>query len=661
MFWGGRGEDRGRYIISDKGQRDGEDIWSSQDSDGHYVIQEIINTAKGLKPGEMATVRYRWQNPGEAEPRWKIARLAHYVPWDWVIGTSVYEDELQTYRTMLSDGRLRMTRVMGLAGAVITILIGMVFILLTLRITRPIRQMTVSAERISGGDLDQVVEVSSRDEIGVLARTFNLMTSKLRDSMEGLKKSEENYRLIFENALEGLFQLSLEGVFLSANPAMAEILGYSSSEELIAGVTDIARDVYVNPDDRDAMVATLLEEGKIVGVETRFYRSDRAKIWVSMSARMVFDNDGKPVRIEGFIADISHQKEAEEEKKRLEAQLTQAQKMEAIGTLAGGIAHDFNNILSVIVGYTELALEDIPETDKAQEELREVLLAGERAKELVKQILAFSRTMATESSPIALRTVVKETLKMLRSIIPSTIEIRQNLAASGLVMSDPTQINQIVMNLCTNAVHAMDEGGGILEVALSDVTMEKPTVFHDFDLSPGPYLKLAVRDTGKGIPPEIMDRIFEPYFTNKEMGRGTGLGLSVIHGIIRSHNGAITCRSIPNEGTTFEVYLPVIISEAPEEGPVLEAPLPVGNERILLVDDEQGLVKMGTEMLRQERVCGGGLHAQHGGSGAVSRGFPGVRSGDHRYDHAGDDRRPIGYGTYQNPPRYPHHHVHGIQ
>ena len=594
---GGGGESRGRYIISDKGERNGEDVWSSQDSDGHYVIQEIITTAKGLKPGEMATVRYRWQNPGEAAPRWKIARLAYYAPWDWVIGTSVHEDELQAYSTLLSDGRLRMTRIMGLAGVLITVLIGVVFIPVTLKITRPIRQMTLSAERISRGDLDQVVEVSSRDEIGILARTFNLMTSKLRDSMEGLRKSEENYRLIFENALEGFLQSSLEGALLSANPAMAEMLGYASPEELIAGARDLGREVYLNPDDRDAMVATLLEEGKVAGFETRFKRKDGTGIWVSISARMVYDSNGKPLLIEGFISDINDQKEAEEEKKRLEAQLTQAQKMEAIGTLAGGIAHDFNNILSAIIGYTELALDDLAETDKAREELHEVLKSSDRARDLVKQILTFSRMAETEFSPISLCTVVKEALKMLRSIIPSNIDIRQDLAASGLVMSAPTQINQIVMNLCTNAVHALDESGGILEVALTEVAIERPEVFHDFDISPGTYLKLAVRDNGKGIPPEIVDRIFEPYFTTKEMGRGTGLGLSVIHGIIRSHHGAITCRSVPDEGTTFEVYLPRIISEVQQDGPVAEGTLPVGHERILFVDDEPSLVRMGVEML----------------------------------------------------------------
>ena len=190
--------------------------------------------------------------------------------------------------------------------------------------------------------------------------------------------------------------------------------------------------------------------------------------------------------IVAIIRDITNQKKAEEEKKRLEALLTQAQKMEAIGTLAGGIAHDFNNILSVIIGFTELAMDDIAQNDTVLGELKQVLKASERAKDLVKQILTFSRMTSTEYSPIALRTVVKEALKMLRSVIPSTIEIRQNLSVKGLVMSDPTQINQILMNLSTNAVHAMDETGGILEVSLQEVTIDNADDYHDLDISPDP-------------------------------------------------------------------------------------------------------------------------------------------------------------------------------
>jgi HAMP domain-containing protein len=218
----GGGQNRGHYVISYKGERDGEDIWSSKDSDGHYVIQEIIGKAKTLKTGDMTTVRYRWQNPGEKNPRWKIAHIAYYEPWDWVIGTGVYEDELHAYSILLENGRKQMINGMGLAGILITVLVGMTGIFIAWSITRPVRQMTRVAEKIIGGDLNQVVDVESQDEIGVLARTFNLMTGKIQQSMENLRKSEEKYRGIFENALEGLFQNSIQGRFLSVNPALAK-------------------------------------------------------------------------------------------------------------------------------------------------------------------------------------------------------------------------------------------------------------------------------------------------------------------------------------------------------------------------------------------------------------------------------------------------------
>jgi PAS domain S-box-containing protein len=432
----GGGQNRGRYVISYKGERDGEDIWSSRDSDGHYVIREIIHNAKTLKPGEMTTVRYRWQNQGETEPRRKIARIAYYEPWDWVIGAGVYEDELQAYSTLLEDGRLRMIRGMGLAGILITILVGMIGIFITWRIMRPVRQMTRVAEKIIGGDLNQVVDVKSHDEIGVLARTFNLMTDKINQSMDSLRKSEEKYRGIFENALEGIFQNSVKGRILSANPAMAHILGYDSPEELISSMNNVKNQLFVNPDKSRELISVMWDQRIVSGVEAQVYRKDRVKIWISISARMVCDDGGKPVFIEGSFTDISRRKRAEEEKLQLESRLTQAQKMESIGTLAGGIAHDFNNILSAIIGFTELAMIDIESREKVQKALKQVYKAGIRAKELVKQILTFSRMTETDFSPISLKHMINESLKMLRSVIPSTIEIKSNIPVDGLVMSE---------------------------------------------------------------------------------------------------------------------------------------------------------------------------------------------------------------------------------
>lgn len=595
----GGGQNRGRYIISYKGERDGENIWSIRDSDGRYIAQDIIKEAKTLQKNEMFTMRYRWKNQGEKEARWKIVRITYYAPWDWVIGAGAYEDELQTYRTLLEDGRIRMIRAMGLAGILITALVGLIGILLTWRITRPVRQMTRVAEKIIAGDMNQVVDEMSHDEIGVLAHTFNLMTDQINQSMENLRKSEEKYREIFENALEGLFQISMEGRFLSVNPAMAHILGYDSAEELVERMTDIKNELLVDAKASDKLNAIMADQGDVSGFELQIYRKDRVKIWVATSARLVHDDTGNPDYIEGFVTDISRRKKAEEEKLQLESRLTQAQKMESIGTLAGGIAHDFNNILSAIIGFTELAVMDIDQKEKVLKALKQVHKAGIRAKELVKQILTFSRMTETEYAPIALKYIISDSLKMLRSVIPSTIEIKSTLSVDGLVMSDATQIHQIMMNLCTNAVHAMDEKGGILDIRLQDVSIDTMKDSKDLDLAPGPYVLLSIRDTGAGIPPDVMDRIFEPYFTTKKPGRGTGLGLSVIHGIVKSHSGAIKCKSILQKGTTFDVYLPRIETDQTPLEPPEQTPFPTGHERILFVDDEKELANLAVDILER--------------------------------------------------------------
>lgn len=313
----GQGQDRGHYIISQNGERDGEDIWETKDSDSHYVVQKIIKKALALKPGQRATIRYRWQNPGDNSPRWKIARLAYYQPWDWVIGASTYEDELQAYRSVLSGGRIRMTNVMGAAGLALTIVIGLFGTLMTWTITRPVRAMTKAVETITRGDLNQRVSIHSRDEIGALAQAFNAMTSRLAQTIEGLRASEEKYRDIFEKAIEGLFQTTLDGRFLSASPAMARILGYDSPEELIASVTDLQHQLYVHPKERDAILAPIVESDLTVEREVQLYRKDRHVIWGSLNIRAMRDNEGRILFLQGFLTDVTKRKRTEEELQRV--------------------------------------------------------------------------------------------------------------------------------------------------------------------------------------------------------------------------------------------------------------------------------------------------------------------------------------------------------
>ncbi len=283
-----------------------------------------------------------------------------------------------------------------------------------------------------------------------------------------------------------------------------------------------------------------------------------------------------------------------------ERQMQQVIKLQAIGTLAGGIAHDFNNILFPIIGYTELALDDVPSESPTHKSLEEVLKAANRAKELVQQILTFSRQNGRERKPTRVSEILREALKLLRASIPTTIDI-VSLIADGepSVMGDPTQVHQIIMNLCTNAYHAMQETGGRLEITLEPVEIGYEEAVRRIGIQMGPHLHLIVRDEGVGMDASVMDRIFEPYYTTKEPGKGTGLGLSVIHGIVKNHGGFITVESTPGRGSTFHVYLPAIEEVAEENAGDALLSGAAGQERILLVDDEEQIVCMEKQILER--------------------------------------------------------------
>lgn len=300
-----------------------------------------------------------------------------------------------------------------------------------------------------------------------------------------------------------------------------------------------------------------------------------------------------------------HKYRSDKRMKHLENQLRQTQKMEALGTLAGGIAHDFNNLLTVILGYTELSLRKLPENNEARRSIEHVFTAGKRAKELVQQILSFSRQSEERKHPLQISLIVNEVLSLLRSSLPPSIEIRNGLKAGrSLVKADPSQIHQIMMNLCTNAAHAMKEKGGILEVKLEDVDIGSginpgPPGSHIHDnLKPGAYVCLSVSDTGHGMDNDVKARIFEPYFTTKIPGEGTGMGLPVVQGIVENHEGTINVYSTPGQGTDFKVFLPRINGTAHPQSTASES-IRGGNERILFIDNESVLVELARELLEQ--------------------------------------------------------------
>jgi len=311
----------------------------------------------------------------------------------------------------------------------------------------------------------------------------------------------------------------------------------------------------------------------------------------------------QPIAGSGYVnaygLDITKRKRAEKEKIELELQLSQRQKMEAIGTLAGGIAHDFNNILAAIQGYLELSLDDLSDENAVRDHLEKILACTGRATKLVRQILTFGRKnqQEKEKEHVQISSIVKEVHGMLRSSLPATIKFNRKIEAdSSVVLADPTQIHQVLVNLCTNASHAMCDAGGLLEVALEDVALESETRIADELLGPGPYVKISVSDSGCGMDKEILERIFEPFFTTRKVNEGTGLGLSVVHGIIKSHDGAIAVSSMPGEGTTFDIFLPKIESNE-IQGSQPSQPTTKEKEVILLVDDEEMMVDVTKQIL----------------------------------------------------------------
>jgi two-component system cell cycle sensor histidine kinase/response regulator CckA len=435
---------------------------------------------------------------------------------------------------------------------------------------------TASALRDSKGDIVGSI-LSIRD-----------ITEK-RSVEEALIRAEEKYRGIYENAIEGIFQTTHEGRIVAANPAFARILGYDSPEEVINTITDVARQVYANPERRTELLRLLEEQGIARDFEVQLFRKDKSIAWTTINVRAVRDGSGKLLYHEGSAEDITG-------RKLMESRIRQSQKIEAIGTLAGGIAHDFNNILAAIIGYTEMTIGRLKQTE-LHRYLEQVLKASDRAKNLVTQIMTFSRRADKEIKPLDITSLLNEALKLLRATLPSTIEIRIEIDMEvGNVLADPTQLHQVIMNLCTNAAFAMRERGGILEIGLhnEDITPEMVSLYPD--LNPGPYVKLTMSDTGTGIAPDIIDRIFDTLFTTKNRGEGTGLGLSVVYGIVRECGGTVTVHSTPGAGSTFSVYLPAVEHEEKLTAEPSDT-IPRGSERILFVDDENILAEIGREML----------------------------------------------------------------
>lgn len=432
-------------------------------------------------------------------------------------------------------------------------------------------------------------------EMRVEERTAELAkaVSALHDEIVERERGEaERVRLAtaIEQAAEAIFITDAQWHITYVNPAFERMNGYSRDE--VIGLNTRFLRSGTHPREFFSQLREVLRREDVWGGRITTRRKDGSLYEADTTISAVRDKRGEIVNYVTIHRDITNEL-------RLERELRQSQKMEAIGTLAGGIAHDFNNILTAIIGYTDLAQRKISGNDAALRDLERVHEASLRAKELVNRILTFSRQSELERIPVQVAAIVEEVLRLLRSSLPSTIEISQHVSDAAqecIILADPTQIHQVLMNLATNAAHAMREQGGMLSISVSEIVADATLISLYPDLRPGPCVRLTVSDTGHGMQESVRERIFDPYFTTKKVGEGTGMGLAVVQGIIKNYGGAISVYSEPGQGTTFHIFLPKFTGDVE-----LEAATGIvasgGPERILFVDDEVILAELGKELL----------------------------------------------------------------
>jgi len=500
-----------------------------------------------------------------------------------------------------------------------------------LLVGRSLLVMAKVSKKISAGAYQDRLDIGNDDELSDVSTSFNSMTSKLVSNMETLEQ-EANERRLAQHALEGhksnleeLVQkktngltkankelqateeelkkfktvsdkslqgnaiVDLEGNFIYINDYFSKVHGYTADE--LAGCN---LSIFHNENQIKAVNKineSFVKNGNYGPLEVWHVHKDGTEFPMLMNGIMIENDNGIPQYMAATAIDITKQK-------YFENQLQQAQKMETIGTLAGGIAHDFNNILFPIVGHAEMLLEDIPNDSPLRDSSNEIYVSALRAKELVKQILTFSRQEKGKLKLMKLQPIVKEALKLIRSTIPTTIKIDQDIRPDcGVIKADPTQIHQIVMNIATNAYHAMEDTGGELTVKLKEVEIEESWLINS-EMTPGLFACLTIADKGIGMDKELKNKIFDPFFTTKEQGKGTGMGLSVVHGIVTSMHGGIQIFSEPGKGTEFRIYFPLEKTYR-EQGEKTNQSIRGGTEHILLVDDEESIINMERKMLER--------------------------------------------------------------
>ena len=644
---------------------DGQDLTQYVDSHGKRFFWEYTRMVE--KSGQ-GFVSYMWQWKDDASqevPKTSHVRL--FKPWGWVVGTGMYTDDVAREMAI-------MTRNLTLAGAMVMALVSLLAGFITMRNIKVDRERQRAQESlieseqrfrgISDNALDGIVMIDPEGQISfwnqAAEKIFGYAASEvmgadlhrilappayhqdyldafakfqeigqgyaigkileltalrkngeefpielsvaalhlrgrrhavgvIRDITQRkqaeifLQQSEEKFRRLF-HASPVMMTISTldEGRMLEVSDTVLTEFGFTRQEVIGKTVQELG--VYWDPGQRHKMIENFQKTSKSARQETTMRRKDGSPIEMLLLADDI-SYDGRQCLL-NVMLDITETKRAQREKQQLEDRLQQSQKMEAIGTLAGGIAHDFNNILSAVLGFSEMAMMLLPQEEKPYLYVSQVYSAGLRARDLVQQILAFSRQTKVDKYPVEVRLLVKESLKMLRATIPATVSIVSEIEdTTDEVLADPSQIHQVMLNLCTNAAHAMEGAGGALTVGLTEEQVTPDPSLGPDQPSPGVYLALTVQDTGIGMSPETMERIFDPFFTTKAKGKGTGLGLSVVHGIVTDLGGWMSVQSVAGEGATFKVLLPRYEGKETQDAAAPQE-LPTGNEHILVVDDE---------------------------------------------------------------------------
>jgi len=577
--------------LSLSGPAKGQNMIDITDVNGIKIVQELIRTANS-GGGFVSYVMPKF----DSDVTFKKLSYTMTIPeWKWYIGAGVNMDNIETVihqrRAILHQ------RIKNSFLKIISILVAILFISLLIAkfVSNRIKKSFDLFSAFFSKAATESVKIDSAKltfrEFESLAQAANRMLQQRNQAESALRESERDYRELVQSANSIILRMDTDGKVIFFNDYAQKFFGFSNAEILGKSVVG----TIVPEKDRSGFdLALMIREivthpERYVSNENENLRRNGERVRVAWMNRAIYNNEGEVKEILCVGIDVT-------EKWQLEKRLAQAQKMEAIGTLAGGIAHDFNNILSAIMGYTELSLIDMPSDSPLRKNLQQILKAGSRAKELVQQILTFSRQHDPELQPVKISLIVNEALKLLRASLPSTIQIQHRIQSNLAVFSDPTNVHQVLMNLCTNASFAMRENGGILGVTLTDADLDAQFAKHHPGITPGKFVKLTVSDTGYGMSPAIIERIFDPFFTTKSKGEGTGMGLSVAHGIVKGQGGAITVESTPGQGSVFDVYLPAIETEVLSSKDSEEM-MVTGTEKILFVDDEDFQADIGQKML----------------------------------------------------------------